>query len=70
MEKNGSAANAPEELLKELAGLRARFAEIASTLRRGHGLESSEARLAEEAAIAVQKLEAQLAGCVSARFEA
>ena len=72
MEKIGSAASstkAHEELLKELAGLRTRFAEVASSLRRDYGMESTEVRLAEDAAIAVQRLEAQLSGCVSARFE-
>lgn len=73
MEKNGQAASHTRlhaELLKDLGGVRTRLAEIASALRREHAPESTEVRLAEEAALAVQKLEAQISGCVSARFEA
>ena len=57
------------ELMKELAQLRARMAEIASTLRHTYGRESVEAKLAEDVSASVQRLEAQLAGCTSARFE-
>jgi hypothetical protein len=76
MEKNGLHVNGtPEtqsksnELIKELAQLRARLAEIASTLRETYGRESIEVRLAEDVSASVQRLEAQLAGCTSARFE-
>ena len=74
--KNGIHANEPSaqqaqsaELAKELAQLRARLAEIASMLRNSHGRDSMEVQLAGEISAAVQRLEAQLAGCVSARFE-
>ena len=77
MEKNGMHmnGNAPvpqsqsAELMKELAQLRARLAEIASLLRHSYGRESAEAKLAEDVSASVQRLEAQLAGCTSARFE-
>jgi hypothetical protein len=76
MGKNGSTVNGAgagpssnQELLKELAELRARFAEISSELRREHGMESAEVRLSEDVSHAIQCLEAQLAGCPSARFE-
>jgi hypothetical protein len=77
MEKNGMHVNgaapvqqpATTEVTKELAHLRARLAEIASTMRRMHGQESVEARLTEDVSAAVQKLEASLLGCSSAHFE-
>ena len=77
MDKNGTPASGVEpalpapsgELLKELAQLRARLAEIASMLRNTYGSESVEAQLAGDISAAVQRLEARLAGCVSARFE-
>jgi hypothetical protein len=77
MENNGMPADAagpappaqPVELAKELAQLRARLAEIASMLRNTYGSESIEAQLAGEISAAVQRLEARLAGCVSAHFE-
>ena len=76
MERNGIHGNgSPEpqskshELMKELAQLRARMAEITSTLRQTYGRESVEVRLAENVSASVQRLEAQLAGCTSARFE-
>jgi hypothetical protein len=77
MEKNGMHVNgaAPVqhsqsgELMKELAQLRARLAEIASMLRHDYGPESVEAKLAENISASVQRLEAQLAGCTSAQFE-
>ena len=77
MEKNGMYVNgvAPEqpsptvEVTKELAQLRARLAEIASMLRGVYGRESVEAKLAKDVSASVQRLEAQLLGCPSARFE-
>ena len=77
MEKNGVHLNgtgplqqtATTELTKELAQLRSRLAEIASTMRRMHGQESVEARLTEDVSAAVQKLEAKLLGCPTALFE-
>ena len=81
MENNGMPADAAgpalpapsvelaAELAKELAQLRARLAEIASMLRNTYGTESVEAQLAGDISAAVQRLEARLAGCVSARFE-
>jgi hypothetical protein len=77
MEKNGVHVNgsAPvqqaitAEVTKELAQLRGRLAEIASTMRRIHGRESEEARLTEEVSAAVQRLEARLLGCPNAKFE-
>jgi hypothetical protein len=77
MEKNGihvngsipSAASETADIPKELAQLRVRLSEIASIMRRVHGRESGEARLTEDVSAAVQRLEAQLLGCASAKFE-
>ncbi len=77
MEKSGSNVNgvvpaeqAPTaELAKELSQLRARLAEIASMLRRSYGRESVEAKLTEDVSASVQRLEAQVLGCPSAKFE-
>jgi hypothetical protein len=79
MHKNGSqpvhdtlaGVDAPPvaALRKELGQLRARLAEIASMLRQTYGAESVEAGLAAEISAAVQRLEAQISGCPSARIE-
>ena len=77
MEKNGvhlnGASSAPQtntgEIVKELAHLRARLAEIASTMRGTYGRESVEARLTEDVSAAVQRLEARLLNCPAAQFE-
>jgi hypothetical protein len=77
MEKNGihqnGASPVPQtntgEIVKELAQLRARLAEIGSTMRGTYGRESVEARLTEDVSAAVQRLEARLLGCTSAQFE-
>ncbi len=58
-----------QDVIKELARLRARLAEIASIMRGSHGLTSVEARLTEDVSSAVQRLEARLLGCSSAQFE-
>lgn len=59
----------PEDLSKELAAARARFSEISSSLRREHGADSVEVRLADAVSASIQRLEAQLSGCVSAVIE-
>jgi hypothetical protein len=66
---NGAGTSSHSELMKELAQLRVRLAEIASILRRAHGSESIETRLTEDVSASVQRLEAQLCGCPSAHFE-
>lgn len=75
MEKNGAAPGSTSvlvepqaEVAKELSQLRARFAELSADLRRSCGTESPEVRLAEGVSAAIQRLEAQLGGCVTAVF--
>ena len=60
---------AMSEIAKELGQLRARLAEIGSTMRRTYGSESVEAALTEDVSKAVQRLEARLLGCPTAEIE-
>ena len=76
MDKSGAQINgAPAEqvpnaeLAKELSQLRARLAEIASTLRRSYGSDSVEVQLAQQVSASVQRLEARLLSCPTAHFE-
>jgi hypothetical protein len=77
MEKNGmhlSGVNPASqvnigEIAKELAQMRARLAEIASTMRGAYGRDSVEVKLTQDVSAAVQRLEARLLGCASAQFE-
>ncbi len=77
MEKNGAHLNGAKpvppansgEIVKELAQLRARLAEIASTMRGSYGRESIEAKLTEDVSAAVQRLEARLLNCPTAEIE-
>jgi hypothetical protein len=57
------------EIVKELAQLRARLAEVASTMRGAYGRENVEVRLTQDVAAAVQRLEARLLNCPTAQFE-
>ena len=77
MEKNGTHLNGAKpvpqastgEVVKELAELRARLAEIAAPMRGSYGRESVEARLTEDVSVAVQRLEARLHNCPTPEIE-
>jgi hypothetical protein len=73
---NAGASTAPEAdsaevdaIRKELGRLRTQVAEIASTVRTTYGAESPASKLVKEVSASIQRLEAHVSGCLSARIE-